>query len=346
MKGKAFSRLISMVVAVCTFLAGTAPALCESKGVVGQERLTASKAAAMRLYDLDDKMQANYAVTQRLVGESQSPVLLALFNGVGGKYVLRRQGSVVEIEPVPPLYQQVKSVSHTIVGVFVIVSPYFNSPGDNWKPKLAEFNKMLVKALETLDQAGMPEKVEKNCRTILKGGISFTGRALRTGKVTASDYSAYTKKVWPSIKENIELAAKLQVDHFEDVLTRWRKEMGEAEWSKLYAVVNSAWAMRRENVHFQILAEMMGSDAINDRLIMAESILDVTEDDLIMLLGRIINDRDLAVNVFGQELEYRMDVELMGEAARDEIIKKASPHHPVIDKNWMKYKENKMPNEE
>ncbi len=60
MKGKAFPRLISMVVAVCTFLAGAAPALCESKGVVGQERLTASKAAAMRLYDLDDKMQANH----------------------------------------------------------------------------------------------------------------------------------------------------------------------------------------------------------------------------------------------------------------------------------------------
>ena len=346
MKDKVVMWVVFVMIAVSVLLAGAGPAACESEGVVGEERLTAAQAASLRFYDLDDTMRANYAVTQRLVGESQSPVILALFNGVGGRYVLRRNGSVVSVEPVPPLYRQMKSVSHTIVGVFEIVSPYFNnSEIDNWRPKLAQFNEMLSKALETLDQAGLPPDVEKNCRTILEGGVSFTGKALEAGKFTAADYTAYAKEVWPSINKNINLAAKLQVDHFEKVLSNWRKEMGEEEWSKLYAIVNCAWAMRRENVHFQILAEMMGRDAINDRLIIAESILDVTEDDLIMLLGRIINDRDLAVNVFGKKLKYRMDVELMGEGTREEIIKNASPHHPVIDVNWMKYKEHKMPNE-
>ena len=323
------------------------PAMCKDEVVVGEELLTESQEAAQRLYNLDDKMMANYADTQRLVGQSQSPVILVMFNGVGGKYILIRHGNVEAIEPVPTLYRQVKSVSHTIVGVFEIVSPYFANPEvENWRPKLTEYNKMLKGALATLTDIGMPPEVEKNCRTILEGGIKFTDEALKAGTFTSEGYSAYAKSVWPAVAKNIELAGKLQVDHFEALVTKWRKEMGEEEWSRLYAVVNTAWAMRRENVHFQILAQMMGRDAINNRLIIAETIEDPTQDDLIMLLGRIINDRDLAEHVFGRKLEDRMDVELMGNAAKEEIIKKASPHHPVIDySKWMPYTEHETPNQ-
>lgn len=339
--------LMSIVIAILLIISFGSLAICQEEAVVGEERLSESQEAAQRLYNLDDKMMANYADTQRLVGQSQSPVILAMFNGVGGKYILIRNGNVEAVEPVPALYQQVKSVSHTIVGVFEIVSPYFaNSEADNWRAKLTEYNKMLKDALATLKDIGMPPEVEKNCRTILEGGIKFTDEALNAGSFTSEGYSAYAKSVWPAIAKNIELAGKLQVDHFEALIKKWRKEMGEEEWSRLYAVVNTAWAMRRENVHFQILAQMMGRDAINDRLVIAETIEDPTQDDLIMLLGRIINDRDLAVHVFGRKLEYRMDVELMGNSTKDEIIKKASPHHPVIDySEWMPYEEHKTPNQ-
>ena len=315
--------------------------------VVGQERLSGAKAASQRLYDLDSKMQKNYTATQRLVGESLSPVIIALFNGEGGKYILRRNGNTEAVEPVPETYQQIKSVSHTLVGLFEIVAPYFKASGiDNWRPKLQEYSTMLKNALATLDQVGLPENAEKNCRTILQGGVRFADKALMSGSFSADEYSSYAKSVWPAVQQNIELAAKLQVDHFEEVLTEWKTEMGNEEWSRMYAIVGTAWAMRRENVHFQILAQMMGRDAINDRLIIAESIADPTEHDLIMLLGRIVNDRDLAVHVFGGKLEYRMDVELMGEAVHDETIRKMSPHHPAVPKDWMPYKEHKMPNEQ
>jgi hypothetical protein len=202
---------------------------------------------------------------------------------------------------------------------------------------------MLQDALATLGDAGMPAEVEQHCRTILEGGIAFSGDALRTGNFSAQSYSAYAQQVLPSILANVKLAGKLQVDHFEDVVTRWREEMGEEEWSRLYAVVGTAWAMRRENVHFQILAQMMGRDAVNDRLILAEHIEDVTEDDLLDLLGRIVNDRALSTLVFGKE--YRMDVELMGESARAETLVRSTPHHPAIDMEWNPDEEHKMPDE-
>jgi hypothetical protein len=338
---------MSLAIAALLVVSFGSFAICQEEAVVGEERLTESQEAAKRLYNLDDTMMANYADTQRLVGQSQSPVILAMFNRVGGKYVLIRNGNVEAVEPVPALYQQIKSVSHTIVGIFEIVSSYFANPEvENWRPKLTEYNKMLKEALATLGDVGMPPEVEKHCRAILEGGIKFTDEALKKGTFSSEGYSAYAKSVWPATAKNVELAGKLQVDHFEALITKWRKEMGEEEWSRLYAVVNTAWAMRRENVHFQILAQMMGRDAVNDRLIIAESIQDPTQDDLIMLLGRVINDRDLAVHVFGKKLEYRMDVELMGEAAREETLKQYSPHHPALDIEWEPYEEHKVPGEE
>jgi len=119
---------VSIAFLALALFIGVELAIAEREDVVGQERLTTSQESAQRLYDLDDTMMANYADTQRLVGESQSPVIIVMFNRVGGKYILRRNGSEVSVEPVPALYQRMKSVSHTIVGIFEIITPYFANP--------------------------------------------------------------------------------------------------------------------------------------------------------------------------------------------------------------------------
>jgi hypothetical protein len=79
-------------------------------------------------------------------------------------------------------------------------------------------------------------------------------------------------------------------------------------------------------------------------LILAEAINNVTEDDLLMLLGRIVNDRVLSILVFDKT--YRMDVELIGEAARAATESASCPQYPAIDMEWMPYEQHKMPNEE
>lgn len=338
-------RSTAAAIALAGFALGVGAAHADDpRSVIDEIQVSKEQEAASRLYALDAKMQLNYADTQRLIGEQQSPVILAMFNGSGGRYILRRNGKEEAVEPVPPTYEQVKSVSHTIVGIYEILAPYFANPETgNWRPKLTVFHQMLESGLATLHDVGLPDETEGHCRTILENGIAFTGQILDDGSFSAESFSAYAKTVLPSIKHNITLASKLQVDHFRDLVTEWREEMGEEEWSRLYALVGTAWAMRRQNVHFQILAEMMGRDAVNDRLIMAESIPDITEDQLIMLLGRIINDRGVGVLVF--DSEYRMDVELMGEGARSETQALSTPHHPAMDMDWLPYEEHKMPNE-
>lgn len=317
----------------------------EQQAIIDQMQLTAPEEAANYLYALDTEMQSNYAKTQYATGQMQSPVILAMFNGTGGRYILRRNGKQEAVEPVPALYQQMKSVSHTLVGIFEIISPYLeDSQAGNWQHSLAEYDRQTKEALARLSNVGMPTEYERSCQNIMEGGIAFMDKALKTGTFTAADYSTYAKAVMPDVYKTISLAGKLQVEHFQAVVKKWRQDMGEEEWSRLYTVVDTAWAMRRENVHFQIMAQMMGRDAINDRLIMAEAINDVTEDDLLMLLGRIVNDRVLSILVFDKT--YRMDVELMGEAARAATESASCPQYPAIDMEWMPYEQHKMPNEE
>jgi hypothetical protein len=317
----------------------------DQEAIINQMQLSVTDEASRRLYTLDTEMQSNYTKTQYATGQMQSPVILAMFNGTGGRYILRRNGKQEAVEPVPAIYQQIKSVSHTLLGIFEIVSPYFeNSQTGNWRAALADYNQQMKDALATLGNVGMPAEFEGYCRTILEAGIAFMDKSLKTGNFTAAEYSAYAKAVLPVVNKNVSLAGKLQVDHFEVVVKKWREQMGEEEWGRLYTVVSSAWAMRRQNVHFQIMAQMMGRDAVNDRLIMAEAINKVTEDDLLMLLGRIVNDRVLSILVFDET--FRMDVELMGEAARAATESAACPHYPSVDTNWMPYEQHKMPNEQ
>ena len=62
---------MSIVVLAVVFMSAGSSAISQDEGVVGQERLTASQESAKHLYDLDNTMMADYADTQRLVGESQ-----------------------------------------------------------------------------------------------------------------------------------------------------------------------------------------------------------------------------------------------------------------------------------
>jgi hypothetical protein len=316
----------------------------EQEKIIDEVQVGRISQASNRIYKLDADMKQYYSPTIYNVGRMQSPVILAMFNGDGGKYVLRQEGRVQAVEPVPATYQKVKSVSHTLLAIFAIVSPYFeNSETGQWRSDASAFNQSMTEALATLDQDEMPAEVEEDCRLILEGGIAFLDKILKKGTCTANEYSTYAKSLLPLVNKNIMLAGKLQVDHFVKVVRRWRTEMGEEEWSRLYTVVNSAWAMRRENVHFQILAQMMGRDAVNTRLIMAETVNDVTEDDLLTLLGRIVNDRSLSILVFDET--YRMDVELMGEAANAALQASSCPQYPALNTDFSPYEDHRLPGE-
>jgi hypothetical protein len=98
------------------------------------------------------------------------------------------------------------------------------------------------------------------------------------------------------------------------VLKDWRRMLG-AEWNRTYAVTNTLYVTRRNNILFTLLAQQMGRDAINTRLLLLETSAFTTKpQQMLELLARIVADRALGKVFFNDY--YLMDSELLTDGTR------------------------------
>jgi len=82
---------------------------------------------------------------------------------------------------------------------------------------------------------------------------------------------------------------------------------------------NTIYVTRQNNILFSVLAQFFGPDAINDRLLLIETVsFTTTPADMLDSLTRIIADRSVGAMFFGNY--HLMDYELMGGDARVAII--------------------------
>lgn len=268
--------------------------------------------ASARVLALDTLMRARYDEVLRAVGRAQSPVILTAFNETGGAFTLLHEGREETVRPVPPRYAHLKSVSHMPLAIYSVLAPHFGEPraSDRWRSPLGEVADRLRSAHDALPRLGLPEADEGRCRRVLAAALAFCTDSLRDGGFTVESYRAFARSVREDVERNIHEAAALQVRSFLPVLKRWQGEVGEEAWSRLYALVSTAWAMRRYNVHQQILASVMGEAAIDRRLFLAEGV--EGRDALLDLLGRIVLDRGVS-GLFFDDV-HLLDRELMGPA--------------------------------
>ena len=74
-----------------------------------------------------------------------------------------------------------------------------------------------------------------------------------------------------------------------------------ADWDKTYAASNTIYVARQNNVLFSVLAQFFGPEAINDRLMLIETIsFTTTPEDMLDSLTRIIADRSVGAVVLRQ----------------------------------------------
>ncbi len=129
---------------------------------------------------------------------------------------------------------------------------------------------------------------------------------------------AFGKKQAPYLANNVAWAAQTQVNHWMTVLAGWKSMLG-ADWDKTYAASNTIYVARQNNVLFSVLAQFFPPDAVNDRLLLIETVsFTTTQADMLDSLTRIIADRSVGSLFFGNY--HLMDYELMGGDARAAII--------------------------
>src|ERR1700756_4975885 len=90
---------------------------------------------------------------------SKHPVILGLFSGAGGRFILYRPGMApLEAPSVPVAYQLLKSVGHSTMALSEVVLPYLDSPDNQaWRGPLLAYRSRMQSALDGLDATAMQE---------------------------------------------------------------------------------------------------------------------------------------------------------------------------------------------
>lgn len=292
------------------------------KEIVGVETASPAEVGTKNILQLNKTMFELYADSAQIFKKNilaQHPIILALFSGAGGKFILYRPGMApVEAPQAPIDYQLLKSIGHSTMALAEVILPYVNSPKDSaWRGSLAAYRNRMQTALDGLDATGSQKDWLPNNRSILKNNIAFMDDCLKNG-ITTEAVQKFAKKQSPLLKKNIAWAAQTQVAHWMDVVSSWKEMLG-ADWDKTYAASNTIYVARQNNVLFSVLAQFFGPEAINDRLVLIETIsFTTTPDDMLDSLTRIIADRSVGAAFFGDY--HLMDYELMGGDARQAII--------------------------
>ena len=118
---------------------------------------------------------------------AKHPVILALFSGAGGRFLLYRPGMApLEAAPVPRVYQLLKSVGHSTMALSEVVMPYLDNAADqSWRGPLLAYRSQMQSALDGLDATEIPADWLANTRTILQNNIALMDDCAKAGSYRA-----------------------------------------------------------------------------------------------------------------------------------------------------------------
>jgi hypothetical protein len=296
-----------------TFMQPIAGPVTSTPAAVATQNILALNSAMFDLYDGSGR------IFQRNILASH-PVILGMFSGSGGRFILYRPNlPPLEAPPVPVTYQMMKSVGHSTMALAEVVAPYLdNPPNQDWRASLLAYRSRMQSAIDTLNQADMPRDWRDTAKAILTTNVAFMDQCAESKEIKTADLQAFADKQAPNLKKVIAWAAETQVAHWMDVLAGWKAMLGP-DWDKVYAASNTIYVARQNNVLFSVLAQFFPADAINDRLMLIETVsFTTTPEDMLGSLTRIIADRSVGELFFKNY--HLMDYELMGGNARAAIV--------------------------
>ena len=284
-----------------------------SARVVAEHAVLALNTSMMGLYDTSlETFKQNM--------RDQVPIIVALFSGQGGQMILYRPGEAPEVAPpVPIVYQLAKSVGHSTMAIYEVVSPYLSDPRANqiWRAPLEMYRAQNQSALDVIGALDIDDDDREIMRSILQRNVAFMDQCLAKGSYTYEDVEEYIRGTTPLSVKTIGIASGAQVAHWISVVEGWRDELGK-DWERLYAVNNTMYVTRQNNILYSVLVQFMGTETMGDRLLLVETAeFETTPEKLLDVLGRIVADRSLGM-VFFRDF-FAMDVELLGGGGRAAI---------------------------
>jgi hypothetical protein len=286
------------------------------------------KTARDNIRAVDTGMRTSYDIMRGNLSKHLGPVIVVNNDMVGGTYYLVNNGTVLEtVKPVDEVFELAKSIAHTPLGVYSICAPYldptyippaqaaytdphdlamvaFTGPKDtSWTTPLQAFSNTLDTARKTLADARLPAELGDSCAVILDRAHTYIADTIRRREFDMKSFEDFSGAVYPSIRTNMYWSSKVQIQGVSDLMTRWRKQVGDDAWSGLYVVVLSLWTTYELNQNSIIIRNFMNQDKVGSHLIDLMTAQPAADPVAVSLdnLARIVMDNIAAEMVFSTD---------------------------------------------
>jgi len=228
------------------------------------------------------------------------------------KLVLLRDGHRTEATVIPPVYHQLKAVSHVPLALYVALAPFGEGPIDEVRlASLQDFQGQLAFVALSLEGTAFTAEQAARSRSLLKRCGDYLDGVVAERKHDAAKLRALAKAAGPVVLANADDAARAQIDAYHVQVSAWRAAMPDEEWGRLRVLVLGPQMPRKHNVAAQYFAKLLGEPGESRRLVYAEEL--GGEAQGLNLLATHQLDGELSEAFFGDP--HRMESDLLGNAA-------------------------------
>ena len=231
----------------------------------------------------------------------------------GSHMVLVRNGKRTEAQIQPPIYQSLKAVAHIPFAVFLMFDQSdFGQLTEERVAELRNYRKLIVNAQSSLGDRGFSDSQLQRQKKIIDDSLAFLDAAIENRQVQKTALDEFARQMTPVLLENVDEAARAELDALHSHVTEWRHQMTPDEWKALHVVVMGAHMPRDEEITMQYFERLLDEPVEGRRIIFAEGLWE--EPRALDLLGTHLVDGSTGTAFFGEFM--RMHRDLLSDAAR------------------------------
>lgn len=294
---------------------GVRPAVDEERAVpadAGTDAAQFNHQTYEAMRNMDWFRKNNYQNFIRNVGRNIYPLIIASDyepgkEGVGSTYYLYRRDRPVEsVTPTSVTYEMEKILAHIPMGVFFLISPYFDNVAnrpEGWEEPLIEYKKHVETIKELLGKSDIGQATSTRAMTMLDMVNQYLRDCIENGSGDAKSYSAFSQKIIPYVEEAMKSAVDLQVQAGLSAMSRWKEKLGPKEWDKLHVLIPVVWPVAQGSPRRQIFEHLMTPVRAKTNIFEVHT---GSHEEARTTLGRIKGDSVMAGLTFDKNTRFGM----------------------------------------
>jgi len=214
---------------------------------------------------------------------------------------------------VPAKYTLLKSVDHIALAAYIILANHVDEAlAPEVLQNLQDLQKQAGEVRTALASAELDAELRERQYRIIDATIDFIGGVRTQGSVSREKLKRFASGLSNTLMQNADDGVAAQLAVMNEIVSGWKREMPEDDWSRLRVILTSGHMARERLVTWQFFSGLLHEEKEGDKIIVMEGIDDF--DKGVDLLGTHMLDEKIGVDFFGDR--WGMHKDLLSNGAR------------------------------